>query len=29
MAIDRDRPLRFLRTAFHPEDWVAVLLKSA
>ena len=28
MAIDRDAPLRFLHTAFHPEDWVAVLLKS-
>jgi RepB DNA-primase from phage plasmid len=28
MAIDRDAPLRFLRTAFHPDDWVAVLLKS-
>ena len=28
MAIDRDAPLRFLRTAFQPDDWVAVLLKS-
>lgn len=28
MGIDRDAPLRFLHTAFHPEDWVAVLLKS-
>ena len=26
MTIDRDAPLRFLRTAFHPDDWVAVLL---
>jgi integrase/recombinase XerD len=28
MAIDRDAPLRFLRTAYAPDDWVAVLLKS-
>ncbi|MGE3959886.1 MAG: DNA-primase RepB domain-containing protein [Vicinamibacterales bacterium] len=28
MAIDLDAPVRFLRTAFHPDDWVAVLLKS-
>ena len=28
MAIDLDAPLRFLRTAFRPDDWVAVLLKS-
>jgi hypothetical protein len=28
MAIDKDAPLRFLRTAFHPDDWVAILLKS-
>jgi hypothetical protein len=28
MAIDLDAPLRFLRTAFQPDDWVAVLLKS-
>ncbi len=28
MAIDLDAPIRFLRTAFHPDDWVAVLLKS-
>jgi hypothetical protein len=27
MTIDRDAPLRFLRTAFHADDWVAVLLK--
>jgi len=28
MAIDNDAPIRFLRTAFHPDDWVAILLKS-
>ena len=28
MAIDKDAPIRFLRTAFHPDDWVAMLLKS-
>jgi len=28
MAIDLDAPIRFLRTAFLPEDWVAILLKS-
>ena len=28
MAIDLEAPLRFLRTAYHPADWVAVLLKS-
>ena len=28
MAIDLDAPLRFLRTAFRPDDWIAVLLKS-
>ena len=28
MAIDLDAPLRFLRTAFQPDDWIAVLLKS-
>lgn len=28
MAIDKDAPIRFLRTAFHPDDWVAILLKS-
>lgn len=28
MAIDRDAPLRFLHTAFHQDDWVAILLKS-
>ena len=26
--IDRNAPLRFLRTAYDPEDWVAVFLKS-
>jgi len=28
MAIDLDAPLRFLHTAFRPQDWIAVLLKS-
>lgn len=28
MAIDLDAPLRFLRAAFRPDDWVAVLLKA-
>lgn len=28
MSIDLDAPLRFLRTAFRPDDWIAVLLKS-
>jgi hypothetical protein len=27
-AVDREAPLRFLRTAFHPDDWVAIFLKS-
>src|SRR5687767_228806 len=27
MSIDRDAPLRFLHTAFHCDDWLAVLLK--
>ncbi len=27
-AIDRDAPLRFLDTAFEPEDWAAIFLKS-
>src|SRR5574339_252631 len=26
--MDRDAPLRFLRTAFEPSDWVAVFLKN-
>jgi hypothetical protein len=28
VQIDRAAPLRFLRTAFLPDDWIAVLLKS-
>ncbi len=28
MAIDLEAPLRFLNTAFRPDDWIAVLLKS-
>jgi hypothetical protein len=28
MTIDLDAPLRFLRTAFRPDDWIAVLLKA-
>lgn len=28
MALDFKAPLHFLRTAFQPDDWVAVLLKS-
>jgi hypothetical protein len=27
-ALDRDAPLRFLRTAFQLDDWVAIFLKS-
>jgi hypothetical protein len=27
-AIDREAPLQFLRTAFQPDDWVAIFLKS-
>ncbi len=27
MQVDRDAPLRFLRAAFLPDDWIAVLLK--
>lgn len=27
-AIDREAPLRFLHTAFQPDDWVAIFLKS-
>jgi len=26
--VDRDAPLRFLRTAYQPDDWVAIFLKS-
>jgi hypothetical protein len=28
MAIDKDAPVRLVRTPFHPDDWVAVFLKS-
>lgn len=28
MGIDLDAPLRFLRTEFRPDDWIAILLKS-
>lgn len=28
MAIDLDAPIRFLKTQFMPDDWVAILLKS-
>lgn len=28
MPVDRDAPLRFLRAAFLPDDWIAVLLKA-
>src|SRR6266545_6463717 len=27
-GIDRDAPVRFLRTVFDPTDWVAIFLKS-
>ncbi len=27
MQIDREAPLRFLKAAFLPDDWIAVLLK--
>lgn len=27
MQIDREAPIRFLRAAFEPDDWIAVLLK--
>jgi hypothetical protein len=26
--VDREAPLRFLRTAFAPDDWIAIFLKS-
>ena len=26
--VDREAPLEFLRTAYEPDDWVAVFLKS-
>lgn len=28
MVIDRDAPIRFLRAAFRPDDWVAIVLKA-
>ena len=28
MLIDREAPLRFLRTGYEPADWVAVFLKT-
>ncbi|MGE3844027.1 MAG: DNA-primase RepB domain-containing protein [Vicinamibacterales bacterium] len=28
MAVDLEAPIRFLRTQFMPDDWVAILLKS-
>jgi hypothetical protein len=28
MAIDLDAPIEFLRSAFRPDDWIAMLLKS-
>src|ERR1700731_12792 len=28
VVTDDDAPLQFLRRAFHPDDWVAVFLKS-
>ena len=28
MLIDRDAPIRFLRTAYEPSDWIAVFLKT-
>jgi hypothetical protein len=27
-SVDRTAPLRFLRTAYEPDDWIAVFLKS-
>jgi hypothetical protein len=27
-AVDREAPLRFFRTAFQPDDWIAIFLKS-
>ena len=26
--VDREAPIRFLETAYQPDDWVAVFLKS-
>jgi hypothetical protein len=28
MRVDLDAPVRFLRTAYHEDDWVAVFLKN-
>jgi len=28
LVVDRIAPLRFLRSAYHPDDWIAVFLKS-
>jgi len=28
LAVGREAPLRFLRTAFQPDAWVAIFLKS-
>jgi hypothetical protein len=28
MTVDTEAPIRFLRTAYEPDDWVAVFLKS-
>ena len=28
LDFDRDAPLRFLRTAYQPDDWIAVFLKA-
>jgi hypothetical protein len=28
-GVDREAPLLFLRTAFRPDDWIAVFLKQA
>jgi hypothetical protein len=27
-SVDREAPLHFLRTAYEPDDWIAVFLKS-
>lgn len=27
-SVDGDAPFQFIRTAYQPDDWVAVLLKS-
>ena len=28
MIVDTDASIRFLRTAYEPDDWIAVFLKS-